>query len=236
MSTVDRAHPTKLLPPLENGQQLDQPVFHERYAAMPPETRAELVGGVVYMPSPMSMDHGRESRFVSGWMDRYERFTPGIEGADGATVKLDRKGEPQPDHILMILHECGGQTHVDENGYCTGAPELVAEISRATRSFDLNRKKADYERAGVCEYLVVELGPDRIHWFILRGGRFEDLRPGRDRIYRSKIFPGLWLDSEALFTRDRDRRDEVLDRGIRSPGHAAFVARLARAGGAGRPR
>ena len=48
-----RAAKDDVLPPLVAGQHLDQPTFHERYEAMPPETWAELVGGVVYMPSPV---------------------------------------------------------------------------------------------------------------------------------------------------------------------------------------
>ena len=44
MSTAERIK-SKILPSLVAGQHLDQPTFHERYAAMPPETRAELVGG-----------------------------------------------------------------------------------------------------------------------------------------------------------------------------------------------
>jgi hypothetical protein len=122
MSTIERAHLQKTIPPLVAGQHLDQPTFHERYEAMPPETRAELVGGVVFMPSPMRMDHGRERRFVTGWLDRYQRFTPFIEGADGATVKLDREGEPQPDGILFIPAALGGQSDVDADNYLTGAP------------------------------------------------------------------------------------------------------------------
>ena len=93
----------------------------------------------------------------------------------------------------------------------------------------MNQKKADYERAGVREYLVIELDPDRIHWFIRRGRRFKDLRPGPDGIYRSEIFPGLWLDGEALFAEDRRRLIRVLKRGLGTPEHAAFVARLAEA-------
>jgi Uma2 family endonuclease len=234
MSTGERTRPPKLLPPLVIGQHLDQPAFHERYEAMPPETRAELVGGVVYMPSPMRLDHGKPSRFVAGWLFQYESHTPGVEGADGATVKLDRKGEPQPDHLLLIPAALGGLSGVDEEGYLTGAPELIVEVSRSSRSYDLNQKKADYERAGVREYLVVELDPDVIHWFIRRGRRFTDLPPGPDGVHRSEIFPGLGLDGEALFAEDRRRLIRVLKRGLRSPEHAAFVAKLARAKG-GRP-
>ncbi len=76
---------------------------------------------------------------------------------------------------------------------------------------------------------MFELEPNRVHWFIRRDDRFQDPRPGQDRIHRLKVFPGLWLDAAALFLMDRNRRDEVLERGLRSPAHAAFVARLARA-------
>jgi Uma2 family endonuclease len=203
---------------------------------MPPETRAELVGGVVYMPSPMRGDHGHASLFVAGWLDRYQRFISGIRGAGGATVKLDRQAEPQPDAVLFIPAELAGQSGVDEDGYLTGAAELVVEVARSSRDYDLKQKKADYERAGVLEYLVVELEPDRIHWFIRRAKRFVALRPGPDGIHRSQVFPGLWLDPKSLFAQDRARRDAVLEQGVATPEHAAFVARLAaarnRAGGA----
>jgi hypothetical protein len=43
---------SKRLLPLENGDHLDQPTFHARYQAMPEHCRAELIGGIVYMPSP----------------------------------------------------------------------------------------------------------------------------------------------------------------------------------------
>jgi Uma2 family endonuclease len=214
---------------LEAGEQLDQPTFHERYEAMPPETRAELVGGVVYMPSPVSDDHAEPDNDISGWLFQYKLLTPGVRSPNDATVKLDRLGEPQPDCQLRIPAELGGQTSLDEDGYITGAPELVVEIARSSRSYDLNEKKADYERAGVLEYVVVELGPNRIHWFIRRGNRFEDLPPGDDGIYRSETFPGLWLDADALFAEDRPRLIRVLKRGLRTAEHTAFVARLAAA-------
>ncbi len=228
MSTIDEPR-TRTLPPLIAGQRLDQPTFHERYEAMPPETRAELVGGVVYMPSPLRTDHGDVTTDVSYWLGQYKRFTKGVRSPNNATVKLNRTGEVQPDTQLRIPAELGGQSTIDEGGYISGAPELIVEIARSSRDFDLGAKKADYERAGVQEYVVVELDPNQIHWFIRRDDRFEDLPPGPDGIYRSEVFLGLWLDPAALYSEDLDRLIEVLDQGLATPAHAAFLARLARA-------
>jgi Uma2 family endonuclease len=228
MSTVDRPK-TKTLLPLIAGQRLDQPTFHERYEAMPPETRAELVGGIVYMPSPMRGDHGTTDQIVAGWVFNYQLQTPGVEGAGGATVKLDQKGEPQPDRQLFIPAELGGKVALDSEGYFVGPPELVIEIARSSRAYDLGAKKADYERAGVQEYLVVELDPDWIHWFVRRGDHFEDLPPGPDGVCRSEVFPGLWLDPEALYDNAPRRVIRALEQGLATPDHASFAARLARA-------
>jgi Uma2 family endonuclease len=227
MSTVERAK-RRAIPPLEAGQCLDQPTFHERYEAMPPNTRAELVGGVVYMPSPMRYEHGDIGGDIAVWTGLYKRSTKGLRCGSNSTVILDDMAETQPDVHLRIPEELGGQTRI-ELGYIAGAPELVIEISRSSREFDLNRKKADYERTGVCEYIVVELDPDRVHWFIRRGQRFAQMRPGADGVYRSKIFPGLWLDALALFSDDLDRVIKVLEQGLAAPEHAAFVAKLAAA-------
>jgi Uma2 family endonuclease len=228
MSTVDRVRPTEILQPLMAGQHLDQPTFHERYQAMPDGTWAELVGGVVYIPSPVRSEHGDYDDVVSYWIVHYKRFTKGLRSGKNSTIMLDGSGETQPDGHLRIPQELEGQTRI-EGGFIVGAPELIVEIARSSRYYDLGEKRVDYERAGVREYVVVELDPDRIHRFIRRGDRFEDLLPGPEGIYRSDIFPGLWLDSKALFAEDLDRLVEVLEQGLATPEHTAFVARLARA-------
>jgi len=226
MSTVERPEP-RVLPPLIAGQRLDQPTFHERYEAMPPETRAELVGGVVYMPSPLRDPHGETDKDVSYWLGHYKRFTRGVRSPNNATVKLGPQGEPQPDTQLRIPEELGGQSRVDVAGYITGPPELIVEIGHSSRRFDLGPKKDDYERAGVVEYLFVGIGPDEIRWLVRREGRFVDMAPGPDGVFRSEVFPGLWLDPRPLFFGDLDGIIAVLEQGLATPDHAAFVARLA---------
>ena len=226
MSTVDRPR-VQILPPLVAGQRMDQPTFHERYEAMGSGTWAELVDGVVYMPSPVSEDHGGTDDNVGGWLYDYRKSIPALKGGANATVKLGRFGQPHPDRQLRIRPEFGGSAGV-EAGYVVGPPELVVEVSWSSREFDLGPKKRDYEKAGVQEYVVFALEPDEVFWFVRRDGRFVELAPGEDGIFRSEAFPGLWLDPAALFAEDLDRVTAILDQGRATPEHAAFVARLAK--------
>jgi Uma2 family endonuclease len=217
---------TAVLPPLVPGERLDRATFHERYEAMPPNTRAELIGGVVCMPSPLSSEHGDQDVVVAYWLGHYQRFTPGVTATANATTFLDDRAEPQPDLSLRIQPECGGQTRT-EGEYLAGAPELIVEIARSSKENDLDPKLKDYERAGAREYLVVGLDPNEIHWFTERDHRFQRLQPGADGWFRSEVFPGLWLDPEPLFVRDLAGLCRALEKGLALPEHAAFVARLA---------
>src|SRR4029453_11941134 len=65
-------------PPLETGDHLDQATFHAPYAAMQPDFRAELIGGVVFIPSPLRSEHGESYALVMGWVTYYWDVTPGV--------------------------------------------------------------------------------------------------------------------------------------------------------------
>ncbi|HEV3022540.1 MAG TPA: Uma2 family endonuclease [Pirellulales bacterium] len=216
----------KILPPLANGDHLDQTTFHERYEAMP-DVRAELIGGIVYVSSPMKRPHGRSGILLSRWLGEYEEATPGSEAHAGATDILGPDSEPEPDGSLIILPEYGGQTWEDERGYLNGAPEWVGEISDSTESIDLHSKMRDYERAGVREYMVVALHAERVFWFTRRRGKFKERTAGREGVIRSEVFPGLWIEPAAFLRRDAKRLMAVLREGLSSPEHTSFVAQLA---------
>ena len=116
-------------PPLEPGDHLDQKTFHERYEAMPPDTRAELIGGIVFMPSPLKRPHSRAHGLLYSWVSGYEDTTPGTESHLTASAILDDEAEPEPDVSLLIVVGNHGQTR-DENEYIVGPPELIAEVDR----------------------------------------------------------------------------------------------------------
>lgn len=224
----DLAKAMKGLPPLENGDRLDQKTFHARYEAMAEDVRAELIGGIVFMASPLRRRHGRHGARLIHWLTEYELATTGTECLENTTNILGDDSEPEPDACLIILPENGGQTWEDDKGYLNGSPELVAEVSHSSESIDLHGKKKDYEKAGVREYMVLALRTHKVYWFVRRRGRFKDLAPGPDGIFRSEVFPGLWLDPAALLRRDGKRVLAVLRQGLATPEHEAFVAKLAR--------
>ncbi len=217
---------------LIEGQRLDQPTFHALYEAMPPGTRAELLDGVVYMPSPVGRAHGQAQVPLIVWLSYYAENTPGVEVLDNATTILGSKSEPQPAGLLRILPECGGET-ADDEGYVRGAPELGAEVAKATRYVDLGPKLAVYEQAGVREYIVRALDPDEVLLFQQEQGSLVKCAPDDDRVFRLRYLPGLWLDPKALLEGDIRRLRAVVDLGLATPEHAEFVAKLAAARGAG---
>ncbi len=141
------------IPPLENGDRLSRSEFERRYSAMPEVKKAELIEGVVYMASPLRhRPHGKPHFRLIAWLGTYEAMTPSeIDGGDNSTVRLDIDNEPQPDVLLRIEEGAGGQSHISEDGYIEGAPELVAEIAASTASNDLGDKLRVYRRNGVKE-------------------------------------------------------------------------------------
>jgi Uma2 family endonuclease len=99
-------------------------------------------------------------------------------------------------------------------------------VSWSTESIDLHRKKQDYEKAGVREYVVLALRMQQVFWFIRQRGKYREVALPADGLFRSRVFPGLWLDAEAMLRNQRKGVLEALEQGLASPEHAAFVAKL----------
>jgi Uma2 family endonuclease len=188
--------------PLENGDRLSQPEFHDRYLAMPHVKKAELIEGVVYMPSPVRhRSHGQPHARITGWLSHYWVATPGVDLGIETTVFLDGDNEPQPDALLRI--ENGGNSRITDDDYVQGAPELIVEIAASTASYDLHDKKKAYRRNGVQEYIAIQ--------------------PDENGVVHSVVFPGLRLAVAALLEGDLAQVMRVLQEGINSAEHGEFV-------------
>jgi hypothetical protein len=220
---------TRPVPPLYIGDRLTQEEFHRRYEAYDGDQKWELIGGIVYMASPQRVHHSKYEPKLSTILCLYEEATPGVEVLSNATSILSEQSEPQPDLAMRIMPDCGGQSRTNKKGYVVGAPELVAEIAHSTVAIDMGRKKDDYEQAGVREYVVLCVEEEELYWFDFESkGRIAADARG---IYRSRVFPGLWVHGPALVERRLSRLLKVLNQGLASPEHGAFVKRLAAAHG-----
>ncbi len=221
-STAKAAVATPL--PLYTGDHMTQKEFHRRYETHPEDEKFELIGGIVYMASPLKREHGTYDGKLNLILQVYEAGTPGVEVATNMTVILGKESEPQPDAILRLLTECGGQSSYDEDDYLIGAPELVAEVAHSTRAIDMNQKRRDYLEAGVQEYVVLCVEERELHWFHFPSR--QKLKPDRRGVWKSRVFPGLWLDGPTLIARDSARLMATAQKGTASREHAAFVQKL----------
>src|SRR6266542_2196362 len=212
-------------PLLEPGDRLSRDEFERRYERMPNVKKAELIEGIVYMPSPVRAGkHAEPHSHLAGWLALYVSETPGVRCFDNPTVRLDMDNEPQPDVALIKLPAKGGQARISADDYIEGAPELAVEIVASSSAYDLHQKKGAYRRNGVLEYLAWITGESRLVWWELRQGEYHEIAPDADALLKSRVFPGLWLDAAALLRGDMKAVLSSLRRGPDSSEQSAFVA------------
>ncbi len=223
-------------PPVElyNGDRMSREEFHRIYEGAPEDFKAELIGGTVYVASPLKLAHGEPHLLMGVALVAYSSRTPGVQTSDNTTVVLGVEAEPQPDLLLRVLPEYGGQSSTTESDYVKGAPELIVEIAHSSRAVDLHDKKNDYGRHGVREYLVVCVREQELKWFDLPAGT--ELSPDKAGIFHIQNFPGLWINGPALLAHEYQKLMQTLEEGLATPEHATFVKQLADRRASGQPR
>lgn len=213
--------------PLQSGDRLSRPEFERRYAAAPHIKKAELIDGIVYVASPLRFaQHAEPHSRIHGWLWTYQVATPGLRLGIEPTIRLDLDNEPQPDIVLILDEAVGGKAKLTEDGYLEGVPEMVVEIAASSAAIDTGSKKRVYCRNGVLEYVIWQSYENQLEWLTLTDGEYQLLSPDPDGILRSRVFPGLWLAVEALLNNQMAQVLQVLQVGLQSPEHRAFVARL----------
>jgi Uma2 family endonuclease len=229
-NAIRRRRELGMAPMLEAGDHMRADEFFRRYEEMPNLKKAELLRGIVYLQTSVRHAlHGEPHADIVGWLGMYRTLTKGIRCGDNCTVLLDDMNVAQPDALMFIPAEAGGQSIISDAGFVAGAPELVVEVATSSRSLELGVKRDVWLEFGAREYLVWRVADEAIDWFALRGNRFVQIEPEQDEIIRSLTFPGLWLDWQALLTDNLARVFAVLQQGAATPEHQAFVERLQQA-------
>ena len=74
------------------------------------------------------------------------------------------------------------------------------------------------------EYIVLCAEERQLVWFNLKSRR--NILVDARGIYRSRVFPGLWIDGPSLLSRKTAGLIKVVQQGLASREHTAFVKRL----------
>jgi Uma2 family endonuclease len=169
------------------------------------------------MGSPVrARAHAEPDALIQYWLGHFVSSTPNVAHATNPTVIFGPDDVFQPDGVLCVWREHGGKTFLNESDYLEGSPELIVEIAASSVSLDMHRKKNVYRRCGVREYLVWCTEEAQLNWWTLADDDYRPLIAGDDGILRSLVFPGLWLDVNALLAEDRARLASVLESGLKS--------------------
>ena len=212
------------IPPLVNGDKLTRYEFERRYNAMSNLKKAELIEGIVYMAAALRFkSHSQPHGWILLWLGTYAAINRKLALGVEPTVRLDLDNEPQPDVVLMIDPEAGGQALLTDDDYIEGAPELIVEIAASSVAIDLHAKKQAYRRNGVKEYIVWQVLDRKLSWFYLAEGEYLELSADSNGILRSRFFPGLWLAVAELLAGNMQQVLTVVQAGLQSPECVAFV-------------
>jgi len=162
----------------------------------------EWVDGKAYVYMSATYEHQQIVDFLSRLVGLWAEAT-----GSGAvlTAPYAMRAEPggparEPD-VVFVASERRDRLH---SRYLVGPPDLAIEVvSPDSVARDRATKRAEYARAGIREYWVIDARPGirRAEFFVLRDSQFVDA-PAVDGVYRSAVLEGFWLRTDWLWDGD----------------------------------
>ncbi|HZQ08770.1 MAG TPA: Uma2 family endonuclease [Anaerolineae bacterium] len=172
--------------------------------------KAELIDGVMIMPSPASRIHENLFGFLYSLLRVFvEEHSLGVVLGSRTAVELAIDQVYEPD-ILFIRQE---RSAINQEKGVFGAPDFVIEIlSMSTAQHDRGTKLKAYERAGVREYWIIDpYGPAGTEFYQLQQGSFLPILPDAENRLHSSAVEGFVLDVRWLWNTDAITVKQALD-------------------------
>jgi Uma2 family endonuclease len=170
--------------------------------------KADLIHGVIYMASPENTDANALFMWLGSLMDFFvdERNLGRVVGSRVA-MRLNDTNGPEPD-IAFVGTERLDRIH---RGYIDGPADLVVEIvSPESVERDYEKKRQQYEQAGIPEYWIVDEVLEKVTLLRLtRQGKYREVRARKGELH-SQALPGFWFRPEWLWQNPRPKRAAVL--------------------------
>jgi Uma2 family endonuclease len=172
------------------------------------ENKADLIDGVIYMASPDNTDANELFVWLVALMHDFAEIKElGKVYGSRVAFRLNDKNSPEPDIAFVKKRRLAKV----KRGHVEGPPDLAVEIvSPESVTRDYEKKRVQYERAGVREYWIIDEVEQRVT--LLRLGsdkKFRELRL-RKAAFLSQVMEGFWIRPEWLWQDPRPKTFTVL--------------------------
>jgi Uma2 family endonuclease len=183
--------------------------FEDFCALVPDSQKADLIDGVIYMASPDNTDAADLFTWLYTILHLYVRRKKlGKVFPLRVAFRLSDQDSPEPDIGFVLTR------HLDRvrRGYVLGAPDLAVEIvSPDSIERDYEKKRRQFEQAGVREYWIVDQMTQRVTLLRLSAkGKYREIRPRKQRL-QSQVIDGFWIDLSWLWQTPRPDELETLE-------------------------
>ena len=198
----------------KNYSERDIVTVDDFFALVPDGQKADLIDGVIHMASPDSTQNDQLEGFIRFLVQGYARVKrAGKVFGSRFAFELSDVRAPEPDIAFVAT----ARLHMVKETRMKGAPDIAVEIvARESRTRDYLEKKNLYEAAGVLEYWIIDPLQRRAEFYRLADGRYHLAQREQNRIFRSDVLEGFWLDVEWLFPEDLPNEFEKLQEILKS--------------------
>lgn len=175
----------------------DLVTFEEFCSLVADGQKADLIDGVIHMASPDSLRANRLNVFLFYLLEGYvaDRELGGLVVGSRFAFQVSDLRAPEPD----VAYISADRVNLVEPMSMPGGPDIAVEIvSTESRQRDYQEKRELYRQASVHEYWVIDPLQQRCQFLRLTEELYVDVPLESNRIFRSEVLPGFWLDVDWL--------------------------------------
>jgi Uma2 family endonuclease len=181
--------------------------FEDFCAIVNGDQKADLIDRVIDMASPDNTDANE----INGWL--FWLIAAFVETKDLGKVymsrvafRLDNLNGPEPD-LAFVRKARLQDVH---RGFVNGPPDLAVEVvSPDSVERDYQKKRRQYEQAGVREYWIVDELKQVLTLYRLEKGKLPEVQPTKG-VLMSKVLPGFWLRPGWLWQKPLPKKLTIL--------------------------
>ena len=172
--------------------------------------KADLIHGAIFRQPSDSLIENKLTALVAMTTEGFtsEQGLGGMVLVGKYAFRLGEIDGVEPD-VAYVVRD---RVHLVGEAYMDGGPDIAVEIvSRDSRSRDYGEKRELYQSAGVSEYWIIDPLQRRVEFLRLQNGIYELHPLEQNRIFKSEVIPGLWLNLEWLLAKELPRAYTCLE-------------------------